>query len=90
MLSTLTDVTVLKVTTRDVTNSDSNELTTFASITVLSGFDTVTLWAFAKDFSALPNQGDVIDAAIYTKAKTNDRNPQYPRLSSQLKSYSAK
>lgn len=89
MLSTLTDVTVLKVTTRDVTSPEGAD-TTFASITVLSGFDTVTLWAFAKDFITLPAQGDIIDAAVYTKAKTNDRNPQYPRLSSQLKSYSAK
>lgn len=89
MLANFNSAQVLKTSSRDVANSDGTT-TTFVSTLLLVGNDPISTWSFSTDFQSPPAVGTVIDAEVDIRAKTNDRNPQYPRLSVRLKSFAAK
>jgi hypothetical protein len=87
MNAVIKNATVLKVTTKEGDAREGKEPVTFVSFTLLDGFDTLSAWGYASDFTGgLPAQGDVVDAHVAVRAKENTRNPQYPRLSVRVKS----
>lgn len=88
MNAKLENVTVLKVTTKEGSAQEGKDPVTFVSFTLLAGYDTLSAWGYLTDFAAgLPAQGDVVTADIAVRAKANERNAQYPRLSVRVKSF---
>lgn len=77
MNTTLRAVTVLRATTRNTEpDPKTGEITAFLSLTVLDGYDTLNLWGFANDFTALPSQGEKVDVDVTVRARNGQNGPR--------------